>query len=268
MRPELSLENLLKRDRALVLAALAGVCLPLWAVMFREARASLASGVCQCLGASLGGPGGKTWGTVEFILVFAMWVEMMAAMMIPAIAPVILTFAALNRKRRAEQRPFVPAGFFLLGYLAVWAGFSLGATLLQWWLHSSALLSPAWATGNAMAGGAILIAAGVFQATSWKKSCLAHCRSPLDFFLAHWSEGCRGAFGMGWRHGSYCLGCCWILMGLLFVVGVMNLYWISILTLFVLIEKTAPHHRFWVNSAALLLVAWGSWVLGHLFQQG
>jgi len=187
----------------------------------------------------------------------------MIAMMTPTVAPVLLTLTALNRRRRSQQRPFLPTSFFLFGYLTVWTGFSLVATLLQWAFQATALLSPAWATPNALLAGSLLLAAGLFQGTSLKQTCLVQCRSPLDFFLRHWREGLGGAFSMGLRHGAYCLGCCWFLMCLLFVVGVMNIIWIALLTLFVLMEKTLPLPRFWAGFAGLGLVTWGSWVLGH-----
>src|ERR1700690_3554352 len=165
---------------------------------------------------------------------------MMVAMMIPSAAPMILTFAMVNRKRREQERPFVPTGIFLLGYLAVWTGFSALAAVAQWILHARALLSPMMVSTSPILGGGLLIAAGIFQWTPLKNACLTHCRSPLGFLMTDWREGRWGALFMGLKHGAYCAGCCWILMALLFVAGVMNLWWIAIIAVLVLLEKVAP----------------------------
>src|ERR1044071_5243649 len=158
-------------------------------------------------------------------------------MMVPSVAPAVLTFAAVSRRRREQARPYVPAGIFLLGYLAVWTLFSFFAAISQWILHSVALLSPAMVATNPIFGGAVLIAAGAFQFTPIKDRCLAHCRSPLNFLMTDWKEGIAGAFGMGVKHGAYCTGCCWLLMLILFVAGVMNMWWVAAISVFVLLEK-------------------------------
>jgi len=165
---------------------------------------------------------------------------MMVAMMVPTAASMILMFAMFNRRRREQQQPYVPTAVFLGGYLLVWTGFSVLATLAQWGLHSAALLSPMMVSTSPILGGIILLAAGIFQWTPLKYACLTYCRSPLGFLMTDWREGSRGAFIMGLKHGSYCTGCCWFLMALLFVAGVMNLLWVATITVFVLIEKIAP----------------------------
>ena len=129
---------------------------------------------------------------------------------------------------------------FGLGYVTVWVGFSACAALAQWGLHQRALLSPAMAASSPYLAGAILIAAGAYQLTPWKGACLTHCRSPLGFLMTNWRDGRLGALQMGVRHGAYCLGCCWALMCVLFVVGVMSLLWVAALTGFVLLEKIGP----------------------------
>ena len=192
---------------------------------------------------------------------FLMWTEMMVAMMIPSAAPMILTFALVNRKRRESERPFVPTGIFLLGYLVVWTGFSVLAAVAQWILHAKALLSPMMVSTSPMLGGALLLGAGVFQWTPLKNTCLAHCRSPLGFLMTDWREGRWGAFVMGLQHGAYCIGCCWILMALLFVAGVMNMWWIAIIAVFVLLEKVAPKDLFIGKMAGTLLALWGLWLI-------
>jgi predicted metal-binding membrane protein len=156
----------------------------------------------------------------------------------------------------------VPTGLFLLGYLIVWIGFSALAAVAQWILHATALLSPMMVSTSPILGGAILITAGAFQWTPLKNACLTHCRSPLNFLMTGWREGKRGALAMGLKHGAYCTGCCWFLMALLFVAGVMNLWWIAIIAGFVLLEKVAPR-GLWVGKiAGLALATWGLWMIG------
>jgi predicted metal-binding membrane protein len=192
---------------------------------------------------------------------FLMWAEMMVAMMLPSAAPMILTFAAVNRKRREQEEPFVPAGIFVLGYLAIWTGFSVLAALAQWALHSTALLSPMMVSTSPVLGGTLLIMAGVFQWTPLKHACLRHCRSPLSFLITDWREGSGGAFIMGLKHGAYCTGCCWFLMALLFVAGVMNMWWVALIAIFVLLEKIAPKGLLIGKVTGLLLAGWGLWMI-------
>ena len=155
---------------------------------------------------------------------------------------------------------------FSLGYLTSWAAFSLVATLAQWALHSAALLSPMERTTSSVLEGVLLLAAGVFQWTPLKHACLSRCRTPLGFLLNEWREGARGAFIMGIRHGTFCVGCCWLLMALLFVTGVMNLLWVAIIAAFVLIEKVLPVDK-WVSLASgSVLIVSGVWItLGAIF---
>jgi predicted metal-binding membrane protein len=194
-----------------------------------------------------------------------MWTEMMVAMMIPSAAPIILTFAMVQRKRREQKQPFVPVGIFLSGYLLVWTLFSAFAAIAQWVLHAKSLLSPMMVANNPMFGGALLIAAGLFQWTPLKHSCLTHCRSPLSFLMTDWREGNFGAFVMGFKHGAYCSGCCWILMLLLFVAGVMNIFWIAVIAIFVLIEKIVSRGLLLGQIAGGLLIIWGIWILAKAF---
>ncbi len=133
----------------------------------------------------------------------------------------------------------MPVTVFGAGYLVVWGGFSVVAAVAQWFLHRAQLLSPMMASSSVVLGGILLLIAGIFQFTPLKRSCLTRCRAPLDFITAHWREGWRGAFIMGLEHGLFCLGCCWALMALLFVLGVMNLLWIALLTILVGLEKSS-----------------------------
>ena len=260
------MEAILKRDRLIVLAALAGLALLAWGYMVYEARAMYHTGVCICAGLKMSGPDLQAWSASQLFPLFLMWAEMMVAMMVPSAAPTILIFAAVNRKRRAQERPFVPAGMFLGGYLAVWTAFSALAAVAQWALHSAALLSPMMVSTSPLLGGALLMAAGLFQWTPFKHACLAHCRSPLSFLMTDWREGRRGAFVMGLKHGAYCTGCCWFLMALLFVAGVMNIWWVAVISIFVLVEKISPRGRWVGKIAGLLLVGWGAWMAASVWR--
>jgi predicted metal-binding membrane protein len=179
------------------------------------------------------------WTAADVFFTFAMWAVMMIGMMAASAAPVILLFAAMRRRSDAQRWPLVVFAF-ATGYLLVWIGFSAGAALAQWALRSAAMLTPMMKTSSAPLGGVILIAAGVYQLTPFKGACLTHCRSPLGFLMSRWRDGTAGALRMGIEHGTYCLGCCWALMGVLFVVGVMNLVWVAGMAIFVLAEKIAP----------------------------
>ena len=255
------MEVIFKHDRWIVAAALAGLALLAWSHMAIEAQTMYHTGVCCCAGMKMSGPDTGAWNPATLVPLFLMWAEMMVAMMIPSAAPMILMFASVNRKRREQERPFVHTGIFVAGYMAVWTIFSALAAVAQWALHSRALLSPMMVSTSPMVGGLLLVGAGVFQWTPWKRACLSHCRSPLGFLLGDWREGATGAFVMGLKHGVYCAGCCWLLMALLFVAGVMNLWWIAGIALFVLVEKIAPRGGILGKAAGLLLVAWGVWVL-------
>ena len=167
-----------------------------------------------------------------FALTFAMWAVMMVGMMLPSATPMILTLSALRRRKAEAAARFPPAFLFAFGYLLTWSGFSLLATLLQWTLDQLAQLSPMLTTTNATLGGALFLLAGLYQLTPLKQACLRHCRSPFAFLFNRWRDGWSGALRMGLAHGAYCLGCCWLLMALLFVVGVMNLLWVAAIALF------------------------------------
>ena len=200
----------------------------------------------------------QSWSAADFGLMFLMW----AVMMVPTAAPMILLFATINRRRREQERPYVPTGVFLSGYVIVWSGFAALATVANWGLHVNSLLSSMVGTSSsAYLGGALLLTAGNFQWSPLKYACLSHCRSPLGFLMAEWRDGARGALRMGLKHGGYCLGCCWVLMGLLFVLGVMNLLWIAALAAFVLMEKVIPRGQLVSRVTGLFLAGWGVWML-------
>jgi predicted metal-binding membrane protein len=253
-------EVVLKRDRAFVIAGLAGIVAIAWAYMIYLDR-----GMEKPMGMGMSMPGMEGWGTVDFVLMFVMWAVMMVAMMTPSATPMILTFSRINRRRHERRNPIVATGAFLAGYLAVWTAFSTVATVAQWALHSAALLSPMMESNNPLLGGMLLIGAGVFQYTPLKHACLAHCRSPIGFFMTEWREGNGGAFLMGVRHGYYCVGCCWLLMALLFVAGVMNLLWVASIAAYVLVEKIVPAGH-WVSRAiGLFIIVGGAWMITKTF---
>jgi predicted metal-binding membrane protein len=199
----------------------------------------------------------EPWSLGYAALVLAMWAVMMAAMMLPSAAPMILFYGTIARKRRTVGNVAVGSGMFVAGYLAVWAGFSVTAVALQFVAEQAALLSPMMEMTSIILAGTLLIVAGLYQWSPLKQSCLRRCRSPLEFVMTQWREGARGAFVMGLSHGAYCLGCCWLLMLLLFVGGVMNLSWIGGMAFFVLVEKASPGGHWIGRVAGAGLVGWG-----------
>jgi predicted metal-binding membrane protein len=199
------------------------------------------------------------WQLVDLLLVFLMWVVMMVAMMLPSSLPMMMAFSRDTRSPAPHRMRRLTA--FVAGYLAVWTAFSLLMTLLQWGLLETRLISPMMESSSALFGGLLLVAAGLFQFTALKHACLATCRSPLSFLLTEWRPGVRGAWTMGLRHGLYCTGCCWLLMGLLFLLGVMNVLWIVALTAFVLVEKTWPGTHWISKASGAALLAWGAALL-------
>jgi predicted metal-binding membrane protein len=252
----MTVESLVRRDRTLVIVGLAAIAALAWTY-----TAYLAAGMAEMdMGASRAGammPQTHPWGVVDVLLTWIMWSVMMVAMMVPSAAPMVLLFAASDRKRGPARSPLGTTALFLLGYLIVWAAFSAAATVLQWGLHAAALLSPMMVTTSAWLGGSLLVAAGVFQLTPMKSACLHHCRSPLHFLMGEWREGAWGALAMGVKHGAYCVGCCWVLMALLFVAGVMNLLWVAVITIFALVERIAPRGDVVGRVAGVVLVLAG-----------
>lgn len=246
----------LRHDRAVVLGSLALVVALAWAWLLLGAGIDMKE-------MDMGG--GQMmlmlpeWSVAYGLVVFAMWAIMMVAMMLPSAAPVTLLVANIARQRAAKGGAF-GAGtvLFVLGYLGVWTGFAAIATLLQWGLDEAGLMSDAMALANQIAAGVVLIVAGIYQWTPLKEACLRHCRSPLQFLLFHWRDGWRGAFLSGLDHGAFCLGCCWMLMALLFVGGIMNLAWIAAIALLVLIEKTLPWGGWMGRLVGIALVLWGA----------
>jgi predicted metal-binding membrane protein len=192
-----------------------------------------------------------------------MWAVMMVGMMAPSAAPMILMYARLGRQGKVAGKPLAATGWFAAGYFLAWIGFSLAATLVQWVLQREALLDPRMASASKALGAVVLIAAGLYQWTPLKEVCLAHCQTPLGFLMRHggFRGDVRGCLKLGLSHGAYCVGCCWVLMALLFVVGVMNLLWIALLALLVLLEKLTPWGRPIARAAGVAFIAAGIWMV-------
>ncbi|KGK00574.1 DUF2182 domain-containing protein [Thalassotalea sp. ND16A] len=198
-----------------------------------------------------------TWTTYDIALLFLMWAIMMAGMMLPSAIPVILLVEKISQKRKQHNSNYTPPMFFSLGYILAWASYSLLITLLQWWFHHLALLTPMMDSADATFSYAILIIAGIYQFTPFKQRCLQLCRSPLAVLNSHFKEGKLNAIYLGLHHGSYCVGCCWFLMAILFVSGVMNLTWILLLTIMVMIEKAFPKGEIMSKVFGVMLILLG-----------
>lgn len=252
-----ALAAVLKRDRLIIGAEVLLVTLLAWSFTIDAARQ-----MDGCV-MPMGRPDANAWPAGTLPPLFIMWVVMMIAMMLPSAVPMILTFAAVARNRRLRQRPFVPVAVFVAGYLTVWGGFSALAALAQWLLHRAALLSPMMTSSSALLGAILLLIAALFQFTPLKNRCLTHCRAPLEFLNTRWRENWSGAFLMGLEHGFFCTGCCWALMALLFVLGVMNLLWIAALTILAGLEKMLPPRLFVTRLSGLFLAGWAFWILVH-----
>jgi predicted metal-binding membrane protein len=271
MQLDKSVEKLLNYDRALVSGGLVVIIVLAWSYLLWMASQmnmtnamSDMSGMGDMAGMNMSGMNDmmpemlqiQAWTVGDAIFMFGMWATMMTAMMLPSATPVILLYALFVRKRMTSQ-PYVPTGAFLLGYLTVWIAFSAAATGLQGILTMLTLLSPMLVINSPLLGGILLIAAGIYQLLPTKQVCLHHCRTPVEFISKYWMPGAKGAFVMGLRHGAYCLGCCWILMMLLFVSGVMNLLWVAIIAVFVLLEKVAPFGQNVGRVGAIVLIVGG-----------
>jgi len=249
--------RLLRHERAVVVLALAGVTAIAWLYLFiaRQNMDMSMPAMSDMPGMrDMAMPFAAPW-------VFAMWWVMMLGMMLPSAAPMILTFAALQRRKRERDQPYVPTAMFVAGYLVVWGVFSLAATTAQWALQQGALLSPMLALTSPLAGGVLFILAGIYQLTPLKNACLRQCRSPFAFVLNHWRDGRYGALRIGASHGIYCLGCCWVLMALLFAVGVMNLIGVAAIAALVFVEKLL-RGGVWVGRVGGgAMAAFGAWLL-------
>jgi predicted metal-binding membrane protein len=249
------LEKVLRHDRLIVAVGLAGAVALAWVYL------AAGAGIDMSMAGMPMEP--MPWSTSYAVLVFTMWWVMMIAMMVPSAFPMILLFTAIKRKQAASVSPFMEAWLFLSGYLLIWAGFSLVAALAQWGLERAGLLSMTVANTSAMFGGIILLAVGLYQFTPIKSACLHYCQSPVLFLSRYWRPGAAGALRMGLQHGGYCLGCCWFLMVLLFVAGVMNLVWIAGIALYVACEKLLPLGQRLSRASGVALIVAGTIVLAR-----
>jgi predicted metal-binding membrane protein len=260
------IERLVRHDRGIVILAaslivlLAGIYTYFGGGMqmtgLEMTRMAQAIGEPMSMGAQ------PVWTGKYVILIFFMWWIMMIAMMVPSAAPMLLLYTALKRMGPEGNRAVSLSFLFLLGYLAIWAVFSAIATGLQFGAESFGLLSGQMMAVNSRIFAAIVfIAAGLYQLSSLKDSCLRHCKSPAYFLAEHSRPGSWGAFSTGAQHGVYCLGCCWALMTLLFVGGIMNLYWIVGISIYVLVEKVFPYSRFFISSTGVGLILFGGYLL-------
>ena len=266
-----TLDPVLRRDRMVVIASAAAVTILAWMHLLRLA-ASMHAGMSRPepmsgMGASgMDGmmmPSLGAWSPQEGVIVFAMWAVMMVGMMLPSVTPMLVIHARVARQALAQGKPFAATGWFALGYLLAWAGFSLGATAAQWGLERTLLLSPAMVGRSHVFGGLVLIAAGLYQWTPFKEACLSQCQAPLVFIQRHggFRRDAVGSMRLGVRHGLYCIGCCWALMALLFVGGVMNVLWIAAISVFILLEKLVPSPRLLSRVAGTGLLVVGAWML-------
>ena len=276
-------ERLLKRDRVITLAGLAVLCALAWFYIVAGAGLGMSASEMTTLtlfphlqahdimpsmpdmpGMDMSGvtsPGRTAWGFAQWALMIAMWWIMMIAMMTPSAAPAILIYARVHRHALARgqvQDELAPTGAFASGYLLVWLGFAVAAATLHWALEGTGLVSAMMmGSRSRWLSGAVLIAAGLYQFSPLKNACLGLCRSPAVFVSRHWRPHRLGALRLGAMHGAHCVGCCWMLMALLFVGGVMNLVWIAALAILVLVEKVLPAGRWVGRGAGVVMIAWG-----------
>lgn len=268
---ESALEVVLRRDRLVVAIALAAMIVLAWAYVVWLAALMDMGGMDMSgyrmlpSGSGLMLPALEPWSRVEFVLVFVMWAVMMVGMMLPSAAPMVLIYARVGRQAATQGKPFAASGWFLAGYLLVWSGFSLLATLAQWALDRAALLDGRMTAASSLLGGSVLVAAGIYQWTALKDACLRQCQSPFAFIQKYggFRGDARGALRLGLLHGAWCVGCCWSLMALLFVGGVMNVLWIAALAILVLAEKVLPAGGWIARVAGLALLLAGAWLLAR-----
>lgn len=268
-----AIEHVLRRDRRITAAGIVLLCALAWAYLIAGAGMGMSltdmtttSLFPHTLGdrASAAGTAmpGSRWSVSYAALMVAMWWIMMIAMMTPSAAPMVLLHARVARHAQAAGKDadgsLNRTAVFAAGYLLVWLAFSVIAAALQWALEAAGTVSAMmmWSM-SAWFSAVVLIGAGVYQWTPLKRTCLTHCRTPAQFLSRHWRPGRTGALRLGVLHGGYCVGCCWALMALLFVGGVMNPLWIAALAVIVLIEKIAPAGEIAARAGGALLVAWG-----------
>jgi len=254
--PPTRLELLLDSDRAPLIVLLILVPLVCWSwivVMARDMYGPMTGASAWMMT--------LRWDARHVLLLWAMWAVMMAGMMLPSAAPMLLLYGVAARRRGTGPRAAYEIYALAAGYVAVWALFSVLATATQRIFSMLLVVSPMMTLTSPTAGAALLLIAGLYQLTPLKRVCLQKCQSPLSFLMHRWRAGAAGAFRMGVGHGAFCLGCCWALMLLLFVGGVMNLIVIAALTAFVAFEKLGPFGVHGARLSGALLLAAGVWIL-------
>ena len=203
-------------------------------------------------------PSSGSWVLSDFVLLFLMWSVMMIAMMTPSILPMLMLFTTLNTRNKSKGKDTSSTFLLLIGYLMSWVLFSLVITLPEYAMHKSGLLNPMMEPTHAYLGSVMLVIAGIYQFTPFKDACLTVCQSPLTFLMNNWKDGNLGAFLVGYKHGFYCIGCCWALMLTLFALGVMNIMWVMVLTIFVLFEKLSyKNPLLFRRVAGYAFILWG-----------
>ncbi len=264
----------LRRDRIVVLSAIVAITALAWVyVLWLAANMGMGSSMGTSMGKTMGGMGAmlkpafRPWSVVDFAYMFVMWAVMMVGMMMPSATPMVLLYANVGRKAAENGSPLAATGWFVAGYLLAWTAFSLAATVAQWQLSRLALITPMMSSASDLFGGLILLAAGLYQWSPLKYACLTHCQSPLGFLISRggFSASPWGSLKLGAEHGTFCVGCCWVLMALLFVGGVMNLLWIAGLTIFVLLEKIVPTGRLVPRLAGAALAVAGLFLMYRVF---
>jgi len=264
-------EAALRRDRLVILAALLLLIAAAWAYLFRLAAGmAMPQEAAPMPGMDMGAamaPAVTRFDVTDALLTFVMWLVMMVGMMAPAVTPTILLYARVGRSAALQQKVFAPAGWFAGGYFLAWAGFSLVATAAQAGLRDAMLLTAMLKSASGLLSGIVLVVAGLYQWSPWKNACLEHCRAPLLFIQRH--GGFRPQAGasvmLGFRHGLYCIGCCWALMLLLFVGGVMNIAWIAAIAALVLAEKLWSRGRLLSRMVGIAAMAGGVFLIIQYF---
>lgn len=249
----------MRSDRLVVVLSLALITLLAWWYVVRLAQEMNAMAQEAAMHAAMGMRMPDTWSLADLAALVLMWAVMMAGMMLPSAAPMILLTMGVYRRRGGLQARISTASF-TSGYLVAWTGFSVLAAASQAGLHAAALMSSAMVSQSAKLAAVLFVVAGIYQWAPFKTACLQHCRSPLAYLTEEWREGVRGAFRMGLRHGLFCVGCCWALMLLLFAAGVMNLLWVAAIAFFVLLEKVLPWGIWIGRLSGAALIGWGIYV--------
>jgi predicted metal-binding membrane protein len=276
-----ALEAILRRDRTIVALSIAVLTTIAWLYILWLARGMDVSGMempemamhgmamNDMPGMNMDAPGMalmpalQPWSPTDFAVMLSMWVVMMVGMMTPSAAPMVLLYARVGRQSALQGKPLAATGYFFAGYVLAWVGFAILATLGQWALEKALLLGPMMSSASGLFSGVLLVVIGIYQWTPLKDVCLRQCQAPLQFIQRHggFRREPRGSLMLGLRHGVYCVGCCWALMALLFVGGVMNVFWIALIAIYVLAEKIIPIGRTLARVAGVALGLAGLWIL-------